>query len=112
MTYDNYEETAKSYKPDTLPPFIERKIYTHFEADGRISIWDRDMSNSNRILLSQMMVKVRIPKDKDLKVMMVDAIKNEIEETRANATKKINELEEKIQSLLAIEYHPNEKRSA
>lgn len=104
MNYDNWEEREKKFAPDQIPGTITREIYVHYEADGRISIWDCDISNSKRVLLCKQTVKVKIPRQDDLREKMIEAIENEIETLQAETHKKVSELKAKVNALLCIEY--------
>lgn len=85
MTYDNYEERKKKFSPDDLPTSINRKIYTHYNMKGEIEIWDCDLSGKERVLLSEQMIKVKIPEQTDMKAKVVEALENEIEKIPADA---------------------------
>lgn len=104
--YDNYAERHTKFSPENLPTTLKRKIYVHYEASGEISIWDADLSDSKRILLSEQLVTVKIPRHASLKEKMIDAIENEIETLQANTHKKVTELKGQISALLCIEYQP------
>ena len=69
----------------------------------RYEAWDMDMSNhSGRALVTSVPLEVEIPDD-DLRPKFVDAMRKEQNDIRAELTAKVNMLEERIQSLLAIE---------
>lgn len=104
MSYENWEEREKRFAPDQIPATLKREIYIHYEADGKISIWDCDISNSKRVLLAKQMVSVKIPRQDDLREKMIEAIENEIETLQAETHKKVTELKAKVSALLCIEY--------
>lgn len=110
MSYDNYEERRKVFAPDDLPQSISREMFIHYKTNGndagRIEIWDCDLSGSDRVLLHSTMITFKIPKPKDMKAKVVEALENEIETIQADAHMKVSELRERIESLLAIEYNP------
>lgn len=111
MAYDNWEEREKKFAPDALPTLLTRQIFVCYEISGssagKISIWDCDMSGEQRLLLCDLMVNIKIPAKQDLKGKVVEALENEIRKTRAESTKKINQLQERIDSLLCLEYRPD-----
>lgn len=110
MTYDNHEARKTVYPPNKLPTSLERKIYIHYSISGfepgKIEIWDCDLSGENRILLTTMMVKIKIPPKGDLKADVIKALENEIQKIRAESYAKIQQLQERVDSLLALEYRP------
>lgn len=112
MTYDNYEARKAVYAPNKLPTSLEREIFIHYNIggsdSGKIEIWDCDLSGESRILLATRMVKIKIPVKTDLKADVIKALENEIQKTRAEAFAKIQSLQERVDSLLALEYKPSE----
>jgi len=72
--------------------------------DGFIyEAWDMDMSGqSERVLVAEVPLEVEIP-EKDLRPEIVKILRKEQDGIRAEMQGKVNALEERIQSLLAIE---------
>ncbi len=107
---DTWDEKRKTFSPNALPSSITRDIFLTYKISGsdsgRMEIWDCDLSGSERINLATMKVTFKIPKKMDLKEKVIDALRNEKEEILASTHKKITELDEKINSLLALEYKP------
>lgn len=113
MTYDNYKERNKVFLPNELPKILTREIFVTYRIagndQGKIEIWDCDLSGKERILLHKQMVTVKIPMQKDMKKTVISALENEIQTIKSEAHMAVKELQERIDSLLAISYQPDDK---
>lgn len=99
------------FTPDDLPESVTRELYVFYGikgySAGEISVWDCDVSGEERILLTTSEVTVKIPKGLKIKDKVVDALKAEKDKVLANAHMKAKELQQKIDSLLGLEYQPS-----
>ena len=87
----------------TFNIFITAQISGDVEGGIRYEAWDMDMSkHSGRALVTKFPLEVEIP-DTDMRPKFVESMRKEQENIRAELTAKVNMLEERIQSLLAIE---------
>lgn len=62
-----------------------------------------DMSKYGYAVIDEREIEVEVPDDFDPAPSLIAGLKKQQQEIRANATQKLNRLEEQIQSLLAIE---------
>lgn len=104
-------DSDEKYLPTTLPKKVTRDIYVMYDIagyrSGEISIWDCDVSGKDRVLLTAQEVTFKIP-SVDMKTKVIEALESEKNKVIAEAHMKAKELQEKIDSLLALEYHPSE----
>ncbi len=107
---------SEKYAPNEIPKSFDITIYTHYcyysEYSwhvGAVSHNTSDESGDRYICIAQTPVTVIVPEqEKDLKKMVIDALETEKKKQMAEYHKKMFELQEKIDSLLAITYEPQD----
>lgn len=107
---------SEQYTPNEIPKKFEQIIYTHYcyhshysWATGTISHDMDDRSGDSYICIAQTPITVSVPEQqKDIKKMVIDALEIEKKKQMAEYHQKMCELQEKIDSLLALEYKPND----
>lgn len=96
------------YTPTTIPRKINATLYTHYCVSGyragEIINFDFNAQGEEYLLLAETPVTVKIPPQTDLKEKLIDALEAEKEKREAEHHMKMKELQERINSLLAIEF--------
>jgi len=99
------------YEYNNIPKEFEITIYTHYCYHsnyswkiGNISHYDSDLSGNEYICIAQTPVAVTVPPQTT--DMVIDALEAEKKKQMAEYHKKMFELQEKIDSLLCLEYKP------
>ena len=104
---------SEKYAPNELPSEVTRKLYTCYSISGwrmgEISIWDCNMTGEDYVLLAETEVTISIPEQGNLKSKVVEALEEEKKKLQAEHFVKMQELQEKIDSLLMLEYKPIEE---
>lgn len=106
---------AERYQYNEIPKKFDVIIYTHYchHSDynwniGTITHHTSDMSGDNYICIAQTKVSVLVPKQKvDIKQMVLDALEAEKKKQLAEHYKRMTGLQEKIDSLLCLNYTPS-----
>lgn len=102
--------SSEKYTPDGLPKSITRDLYVTYGikgySAGEIQVWDCDVTGEERILLTTTSVTVKLPQNMKIKDKVIDALQAEKDKVLANAHMKAKELQQKIDSLLGLEYKP------
>ena len=101
------------YKPGELPKSLNIVVHTHYCYNSEYS-WQMgtirhdatDLSGDTYVCLAKTPVHIEIEAPEDLKQMVLDALEAEKKKQMAEYHKKMFELQEKIDSLLALEYKP------
>lgn len=98
------------YAANDIPEKVEAVIYTHYNIAGydygELFHYAADISGENRILIAENPVILKIPKIGDLKNKVVQALEAEKKNKEAVHYKKMFDLQEKIDSLICLEYKP------
>jgi hypothetical protein len=105
---------SKQYKFDEIPKNFKTTVYTHYCYHspyswmvGTISHDDDERAGDSYICIAKTEVKIKVPEQKvDIKKLAVEALQKEKEKQMAEHHKKMFELQEKIDSLLCLEYQP------
>lgn len=110
----------KQYKYDELPKSVETSLNTYYcyhseysWMTGKVVHAIGELPGDSYLLLAKTNVKVKLAEKKeDIKKLAVEALKKEKEKQQAEHFKKMFELQEKIDSLLCLEYTPAPKDMA
>lgn len=106
------EYTNIKFEPDNLPPFITGKIYTAYCINGwdagKIKNYDWNPTGADYIVLAETPVTIPINKVTDIKKKVIEALEAEKQKQRAEFYKRMKELQERIDSLLCLEYAPSD----
>lgn len=98
------------YTPTNIPSKLKKTIYTHYAISGwsagEIKSYDVNLTGENYILLATTEVVIKIPPQNDIKQKAVEALEAEKKKQMAEHNKKMQELQQKIDSLLCLEYSP------
>lgn len=101
---------SEKYTYTSIPPIYTTTVYTHYcissWSAGEIRTYDCDMTGETYILLAQTDLSVKIPAQKDIKETVIKALEEEKKKQMADHHKKLCEIQEKIDSLLCLEYKP------
>lgn len=104
---------SKQYAPNELPKSLEIVIHTHYCYNseykwqlGSISHDTTDRTGDQYICLAKTPVHVVVETPGDLKDMVLKALEAEKQKQMAEHHKRMFELQEKIDSLLQLEYKP------
>lgn len=109
MTYSNEDE---KYLPDNIPSVINKTIYTHYYFAGHswefgeLKNYDFDISGDTCCVVATTPITIHIPKVENLKQKVIEALEAEKKKQQAEYYKKMHELQEKVDALLCLEYHP------
>lgn len=107
MNYKNIK-----FEPDNLPPLIDAKIYTAYTIDGysagEIKNYDFDPTGSSHIVIAETPITIPIKQVTDIKKKVIEALEAEKQKQRAEFHKRMTELQERIDSLLCLEYQPSD----
>ncbi len=106
---------SDKFAPDAIPKKFDTIIYTHYcyHSDydwhiGSVSHDTSDRSGDNYICIAKTPLTVFVPEQKmDIKQMVIEALEAEKKKQMAEYHKKMFELQEKIDSLLSLEYKPS-----
>lgn len=98
------------YTPQEIPEQIDATIYTHYCINGysygELKNYDYDCSGENYVCVAKTPLTIAIPPVGDLKDKVVKALEEEKKKQMAEHHKKMFELQEKIDSLICLEYKP------
>lgn len=86
---------------------IEMEVFLHLDADNDYALWDRDMESvGSLLLLTATNVTFEIDESvfKDAKVKLAEKLGIKLGELRAKHQHEIISMENKINSLLALEH--------
>lgn len=104
--------SKEKYTPTTIPAKLPATLFTHYRIQGygagELVNYDFDASGAEYILIAETKVTVKIPPIGDLKKKVIDALETEKKNQQSAHLMKMKELQERINSLLAIEYTPQE----
>ena len=107
-------EKYKVYPINELPETLEGELFITYGIQGwnvgNISVWDNDVSGSERALIGKGTFSVKIEKV-DIRQKAVQALQKAKEDLMAETQKKLGELSERINQLLQIEYKPAQEQS-
>ena len=100
----------QKYAPKEIPATVEVTVFTHYGLQGhhmgQLIHYAFEASGENYVCLTKTPVTVHIPKQDDLKEKVVAALEAEKKKQMAEHHKKMFEIQEKIDSLLQLEYKP------
>lgn len=97
------------YKPNELPQSITLPVTVYYAASG----WDAGtigaycfdyQGTSERVVIAKTEATFQIPPQENLKGKVIDALEDEKREIQAQSYVKIRAVQDKIDTLLAIEY--------
>lgn len=103
-----------TYTPDALPDSIKKNLYVHYRISGyfagQIDVFDFCMEDDERILLCETSVVIKIPRiNRDgIRSKALDALHVQKNKILAENHAKLKVVQDKIDSLLALEYQPEE----
>jgi len=104
---------SEQYKPTDLPKSMDIVIHTHYCYNseygwhmGTISHDTYDKSGDAYICVAKTPLHVAIETPSNMKEMVLEALEAEKKKQMAEYHKKMFELQEKIDSLLCLEYQP------
>ena len=95
--------------PHELPEQVDITIYTHYCVTGwqagDLAHYSFNCHGDENVLIAETPVTVRIPRI-DFKKKLVEGLQTEMEKQKAEHFKKMKELQDKLDSLLCLEYQP------
>lgn len=102
---------SEKYTPDMIPSKVEATIYTHYRingyAAGELVNYDFDATGEDYIVVAKTPIAIKINKSDDIREEVIKTLEAEKEKCEAEHYKKMQELENKIQSLQRLEYKPS-----
>jgi len=105
---------ADQYQYNEIPKAFDVILYTHYCYHseyawniGKIVHSTSDMTGDNYLCIAETLVRVFVPEQKtDIKQLVINALEAEKKKQMAEYHERMFRLQEKIDSLLALEYQP------
>lgn len=99
------------YTPSEIPSKVNITLYTHYRINGynagELVNYDFDATGEDYIVVAKTPVAIKISKADDIREEVIKALQEEKEKREAEHWKKMQEIDQKIKSLLRLEHKPD-----